>query len=76
MNDKAVELLKASGAGGLGVVLFVMMLNLQTTMNEQSNMMSDQKEALTKLITDIDKRVVALEVKEREGYRYVRQSSN
>ncbi|WP_198783451.1 hypothetical protein [Shewanella putrefaciens] len=57
-KKKQLELLKGSGIGGFGIILVGMMWNIQTTMN-------DTQATLNKVINEIDKRVVALEVKQQ-----------
>ncbi|NSM24495.1 hypothetical protein HT094_09130 [Shewanella sp. ZOR0012] len=57
-KKKQMELLKGSGIGGFGAVLLIMMLDIQSGINEN-------QASLTKVINEIDKRVVALEVKQQ-----------
>jgi len=57
-KKKQFDLLKNGGMGGFGVVLLGMMWNIQTGINEN-------QASLTKVINEIDKRVVALEVKQQ-----------
>ncbi|MBW3530683.1 hypothetical protein [Shewanella sp. NKUCC06_TVS] len=57
-KKKQLELLKGSGIGGFGIILFGMMWNIQTSIN-------DQQTSLNKVINEIDKRVVAVEVRQQ-----------
>ncbi|MCH7422646.1 hypothetical protein [Shewanella sp. MM_2022_3] len=57
-KKKQMELLKGGGIGGFGVVLLGMMWNIQSGINEN-------QASLNKVINEIDKRVVALEVKQQ-----------
>lgn len=57
-KKKQLELLKGSGIGGFGVILLGMLWNIQTTI-------ADGNAGLNRVINEIDKRVVALEVKQQ-----------
>ncbi|GCF88774.1 hypothetical protein SMBr_10180 [Shewanella sp. M-Br] len=57
-KKKQLELLKGSGIGGFGIILLGMMWNIQTSIN-------DQQTSLNKVINEIDKRVVAVEVRQQ-----------
>lgn len=57
-KKKQLELIKGSGIGGFGVILLGMMWNIQTSIN-------DQQTSLNKVINEIDKRVVAVEVRQQ-----------
>lgn len=57
-KKKQFDLLKSGGIGGFGAVLLGMVWNIQTGINEN-------QASLTKVINEIDKRVVALEVKQQ-----------
>ncbi|MFB2653453.1 hypothetical protein [Shewanella seohaensis] len=57
-KKKQMDLLKGGGIGGIGAVLLIMMLDIQSGINEN-------QASLTKVINEIDKRVVALEVKQQ-----------
>ncbi|MCS6100708.1 hypothetical protein G3465_15145 [Shewanella baltica] len=57
-KKKQLEVLKGSGIGGFGVILLGMLWNIQTTI-------ADGNAGLNRVINEIDKRVVALEVKQQ-----------
>lgn len=57
-KKKQLELIKGSGIGGFGIILLGMMWNIQTSIN-------DQQTSLNKVINEIDKRVVAVEVRQQ-----------
>ncbi|MEM6191628.1 hypothetical protein [Shewanella scandinavica] len=57
-KKKQLELLKGGGIGGFGIILLGMMWNIQASVNDTQN-------SLVKVINEIDKRVVALEVKQQ-----------
>lgn len=57
-KKKQLELLKGSGIGGFGIILLGMMWNIQTSIN-------DTQTSLNKVINEIDKRVVAVEVRQQ-----------
>lgn len=57
-KKKQLEVLKGGGIGGFGVILLGMLWNIQTTI-------ADGNAGLNRVINEIDKRVVALEVKQQ-----------
>ncbi|MBB1322114.1 hypothetical protein [Shewanella sp. SR43-8] len=67
------ELIKGAGAGGFGLAVVFLLMNIQTAINEQ-------RLELSELINNIDRRVTILEtthtIKDKEIAAYVQRSTH